>query len=462
MGGVGADSARPADGMFAFALWNDERQELVCARDLFGEKPLYWASDGRRLAFASCVWALLEARPDLGAPRADALAPFLGRGITPPPAESFFAGVDVLPAAHLLHWAGGRVRVTRYWSPNRVDVPSSYDEAAEQLRALLEDSVRLRLRADVPVGTSLSGGVDSSSVVSLVGLLGGASRHAFTASFPGFDRDERSYADGTARAAGVLDHHVVEPTAEGWLADAEKVVRFHEEPFGTTSIYAQWCVMRAAADSNVTVLLDGQGADELLGGYSGTEGWAIRAEGTAAIARGLASAVTRRDVALALGSDWTPRFVRRKHREGQTGPYVTGEVRAAAGAIVPATVEEPSPLRRELLRQTFHTSLPTLLRYADRSSMAFSREVRLPFLDRRVAEYALSLPPTVSVVWAGVRKAVLRDAVRGLVPDEVLARRDKVGFETPQRLAPRARLAGSRRRAAARPGLGRTRFLPSC
>jgi asparagine synthase (glutamine-hydrolysing) len=422
------------NGMFAFAVWDDMRRELVCARDPFGEKPLYWASEGDRFAFASSVWALLKARPDIGAPRVEALGPFLGRSIMPSNDKSFFEGVQTVPAAHLLRVQNGRVKVEQYWAPERVEVPSRYEEAVEALRALLDDAVRLRLRSDVAVGTSLSGGVDSSAVVSIAATLGSERRHAFTASFPGFDRDERHYAEATARQADVLKHHIVEPTAAEWLRDAEDVVRYHEEPFGSTSIYAQWRVMQAARDAGVTVLLDGQGADELFGGYKGANGWALRAKGPAAVVRGLASSRDRGDVMLAIGSDRLPYRLARRHRSNQVGPYLSDAVRDAAAEVTrPAVTGDGlvNPLARELLRQSFETSLPALLRYADRSSMAFSREVRLPFLDRRLAEYALSLPARF-IYRDGVKKAVLRDAVRRNVPSEVLARRDKVGFETPQ------------------------------
>jgi asparagine synthase (glutamine-hydrolysing) len=420
------------NGMFAFAIWHAERRELVCASDPFGEKPLYWAQDGDGLAFASDIRALLVARPDLGAARPEALAPYLGRGLMPPIEDSFFAGIARLPGAHLLRLRGGRAEVRRYWEPGRVDVPRRYEAAVEGLRELLVDSIRLRLRADVPVGTSLSGGVDSSAVVALSARLAGDHRrHAFTARFPGFERDEWRYAEAVGRAAGVVEHHAVEPTGDDLLADLGELVRDHEEPVGSSSIYAQWRVMRLAHEVGVTVLLDGQGADELFGGYPGANGWALRSSGPAAALRGLARGADRGDVLRAFGSDRLPRWVARRYRRSQATPYAAPAVADASARVLPPAIDGDGPLARELLRESLHTSLPQLLRYADRSSMAHSREVRLPFLDRRVAEYALSLPAGF-LYRRGVTKAVLRDAVRGLAPDEVLARRDKVGFETPQ------------------------------
>ena len=423
------------DGMFAFAIWHDERRELTCACDPFGEKPLYWAQDGDRVVFASDIRALLEARPDLGAPRLEALGPYLGRGLMPPIDQSFFAEIHRLPGAHLLRLRDGRAKVRRYWRPSRVDVPSRYEDAVERLRELLTTSIGRRLRADVPVGTSLSGGVDSSAVVALSATLAGDHRrHAFTARFPGFARDEWRYAEEVARAAGVVEHHVVEPTADGLLDHLDALVAGQEEPFGSSSIYAQWCVMRSAREAGVTVLLDGQGADEIFGGYPGSNGWALRSTGPLAVLRGLASGRDRTDVLNAIGSERLPAAVARRHRRAQVTPYATAEVAATAATVAPPSMASDGldgPLARELLRQGFHTSLPQLLRYADRNSMAHSREVRLPYLDRAVAEFGLSLPAGF-VYRDGVTKAVLRDAVRGSVPAVVLDRRDKIGFETPQ------------------------------
>lgn len=423
------------NGMFAFAVWHEERRELTLCADPFGEKPVYWCRDGERFVFASDIRALRRAVPSIGAPRDGALERFVALGVMPPIDESFLAGVQRLPGAHRLRFADGRVDVSRYWTPRAVDVPAHYPDAVARLRELLEDSIRLRLRADVPVGTSLSGGVDSSAVVALAGRhAADATRHAFTASFPGFALDEWSYAAQVAEAAGVVEHHRVEPTPAALLDDLQALVRDQEEPFGSLSIYAQWRVNQAARAAGVTVLLDGQGGDELFAGYAGIAGWALRARGPRAVARALLGGEHRGDVLKALGSERLPNAAGRRHRRGLASPYATAAAVDAAVRVqppAPADGEDGSPLRRELLRQSFHTSLPQLLRYADRDSMAHSREVRLPLLDRRIAEFALSAPPAY-LVGAGQTKRILRDAVRDVVPAAVLARRDKIGFAPPQ------------------------------
>ena len=430
----GEDALERVNGMYAFAVWDDSERRLTLVRDLFGEKPLYYRHEGERLVFASDIPAILCEEGASAAPRASVLAPYLVSGGIPDVGESFFAEIAAVPAAHVLRWQAGAVELDRYWTPAHTSVPARYEDAVTALRELLSDSVRLRLRSDVPVGTSLSGGVDSSAIVTLASQLAGDHRrHAFTARFRGFERDEWRYAEEVASAAGVIQHHAVEPTVEGLLEDLDQMVLLQQEPVVSSSVYAQWRVMRAAREAGVIVLLDGQGGDELFGGYLGMGGYALRSgrprELVAALDRSSA-----RELGRSLAVGYLPRSFARAHRRRAASPYAVGELINAAAEREPAYLpwmRSADPLRRELLLQCFVTSLPQLLRYADRSSMAHGREVRLPLLDRRIAEFAFSLPARFTSQ-RGVTKRVLRDAVRGLVPDDVLARRDKVGFETPQ------------------------------
>jgi asparagine synthase (glutamine-hydrolysing) len=438
------------NGMFAFGVWDDERRRLTIAVDPFAEKPLLYCTGGERLLFASDVRALRAFDPAIGVADETAIRDFVALNIMPRLPQTFFKDVRRLPPAHLARWERGRLSLRRYWTPQRVPVPADPANVAERLRELLCDSVRLRLRSDVPVGTSLSGGVDSSAIVGVSARLAGEHiRHAFTATFPGFERDEWSYAEEVARMASVARHHAVRPKVEELLDDIELLVRDQQEPFGGTSIYAQWRVTRAAREAGVTVLLDGQGGDELFGGYTGIAGWALRAAGPRAALSALAEdRAIAGDLAVAYTVGRTPRALARHHRLRRASPYVTREYAREAATVdllPPDWRQTSSPLRRELLVQAFHTSLPNLCRYGDHNSMAHSVEMRMPFLDRRVAEFAFSLPPSL-VFHGGVTKRMLRAAMRGLVPDRVLDRRDKVGYETPERAwfddpAGRARVA---------------------
>ncbi len=425
------------NGMYAFGVWDDERRRLTVAVDPFAEKPLmYHRSGGGSLVFASDLRALQAVDPAIGVPDEARVREYVALGMMPHLPQTFFSDVQRLPPAHVARWERGKLTLRRYWRPRSVAVPADPASAVERLRELLADSVRLRLRSDVPVGTSLSGGVDSSAVVSACAHVAGEHvRHAFTATFPGFERDEWAYAEEVARAAEVTAHHAVRPTAQDLWEDLEQLVRDQQEPFAGTSIYAQWRVTRAAREAGVVVLLDGQGGDELFGGYAGIGGWALRAAGPRAALSALAEdRSVAGELAIAYAVGRAPRAVAHRHRMRRASPYVTHAVARAAAAVdrPPAEWRETrSPLRRELLTQAFHTSLPNLCRYGDRNSMAHSMEMRMPFLDRRVAEYALSLPPS-EVYRDGVTKRALRAALRGWVPDRVLDRRDKVGYETPE------------------------------
>jgi asparagine synthase (glutamine-hydrolysing) len=423
------------NGMFALAVWDALQRRLTLARDPFGEKPLYYHARGGRLVFGSDIPAILCEGGVSAAPRISALAPYLVSAGIPEVGESFFAEIAAVPAAHVLRWQAGAVELERYWTPAPAPVPPRYEDAVAALRELLSDAVRLRLRSDVPVGTSLSGGVDSSAVVALAARIAGDhSRHAFTARFPGFDRDEWRHAEAVAAAAGVVEHHSVEPTVDGLLDELDTMITAQQEPVVSSSIYAQWCVTRAAQRAGVVVLLDGQGGDELFGGYHGMAGYALRSNGTKALLDGLRDRVVAQEFLRSIAVDRLPRALARAYRRRAASPYAARELTDAAAEREPGYLPwmlTADPFRRELLLQCFVTSLPQLLRYADRSSMAHSREVRLPLLDRRVCEFALSLPVGFASA-RGVSKRILRDAVRGLVPESVLARRDKVGFETPQ------------------------------
>ena len=263
------------NGMFAMAVWNEHDGSLTLASDPFGEKPLYYSIAGAvgvrlrhprthrgrrrpRRPGRGGRTGLCRPRPDAGPePSSRASSAF-------PPLICALAGGTRNRHALLDSDPGRRARALR--------------SAVDALRELLTDSIRLRLRSDVPVGTSLSGGVDSSAVAALCARLGAdARRHAFTATFPGYERDEWPYAEEVARAAEVLEHHRAQPTADALGDDLEALVRSQEEPFGSTSIYAQWCVNRAARDAGIVVLLDGQGADELFGGYRRVVGPALGA-----------------------------------------------------------------------------------------------------------------------------------------------------------------------------------------
>lgn len=436
------------NGMFAFAIYDARKGTVFCARDRFGEKPFLFHRGPGFFAFASEYKSLLclagidlsldEARliRFLHAPRQglDDGRPTLFRAIEQLlPGEQAVLDVDTLELA-----------VSRYWDvvPDAEAAALSDAAAAERFRALLTDSVRLRLRSDVPVGSCLSGGLDSSAIVCLSRRLLGDDRpyNVFTGRFPGTAADEWGYARQVIAETGTTSH-VTEPTAAGFLQDIDAFVWLNELPVGSASQYAQWCVFRAARENGVTVLLDGQGADELLGGYEqyfasylaalepkerADEARAIRAryplaldDASAALKRRLPQGV-RRGLARMTGKGSDPSF-------GLTADAAARLRRCAGRPADPRF----GPLGAALYEDSFHAHLPTLLRYGDRNSMAHSREVRLPFCDHRIAELVLSLPPRL-LMGDAQTKRLLRRSMEGILPDAIRTRWNKQGFLPPQ------------------------------
>jgi asparagine synthase (glutamine-hydrolysing) len=451
-----ADAAQLADrldGMFAFAVWDARRERLMLGRDRLGKKPLYyWAGDGL-FVFASEIKGIL-AHP--AAPREldpQALPAYLTFGYVPTP-RTFFAGVKSLPPGHVLTVEPGREPlVERYWQPKvsgvdgvaRIDM--SLEDAAAQVREHLSDAVRRRLVADVPLGAFLSGGLDSSAVVATAARLTDGPVATFTIGFDdteGFD--ERPYARLMAERYRT-DHHelVVRPDAVDLI---ERLVWHHDQPFGDSSAIPTF-LLNEFTRQHVTVALTGDGGDELFGGYERfLAALAMRHYGRlpGVLRRGARAAMLSLPSG-ALGGRMgsAQRFVRPTAVD-LPDPYVewlsflTAETRDAA---LPASdgwaVEDfrrtwersagAHPLDRLLDLNLRTYLLDDLLVKADRMSMAHGLEVRSPFLDTRLVEFALRLPPSLKVRRLTLKR-VVKTALRGLVPSEILER-PKKGFGVP-------------------------------
>ena len=456
----GRDCLSRFNGMFAFVLYDGERRTLFAARDRFGVKPLYyWVAPGGFIAFASEIkqFSVLPGwQARINGQRA---YDFLNWSLLDHSDETLFRGVRQLRNGEALSLdvgtlqASGRmpaVQPYRWYALGDSAFTGGRDEAAARFRDLLTESVRLRLRADVPVGSCLSGGLDSSSIVCVMnGLLGakGADglQQTFSACSPVARFDERTYIEDVVAATAVQARYVY-PEADGMFADLDALTWHQDEPFGSSSIYAQWCVFRLAAGHGVKVMLDGQGADEQLGGYHPYFGLRL-----ASLARRRRLGALAREV-LALrrlhqyGFAWSA-----KQLMNVTLPESLRQpLRAIAGK---PSVLDPPWLDMRLLgaepsdpflepdhgkctsvealsrAQLTRTNLQMLLHWEDRDSMAHSIESRVPFLDYRLVEFVLGLPEAFKLS-DGVTKQVLREAMRGLLPERVRNRMDKLGFVT--------------------------------
>ncbi len=435
-------------GMFAFAILDMRVRKLVLARDFFGIKPLYFTSWRDGFAFASQLKPLLNLPGVSRRVNPQRLYEYLRSGLTDHGSETLFADIYQVPAAHYLEVSLDHpcdVQPTRYWEidlSRRCEL--SFQEAALRLRELFLESVRLHLRSDVPVGAAFSGGIDSSSIVMAMRCLNpDQTIHTFSYLADDPALNEERWVDIVGASARAVVHKIASDP-EQLVADLEHLVDVQEEPFGSTSIYSQYRVFQAAGTAGIKVMLDGQGADELLGGYEFYT------------AARLASLMRQGKWSEALHLWHKSSKQPRKNRLWQYlgkflfAPAVQDGLRRLVGREMwPAWLNSSwfvargvrsqvqgygtEILQEELHRSLVHTSLPMLLRYEDRNSMAYSIESRVPFLTPALAEFLLALPEEFIIAPNGTSKAVFRAAMRDIVPDAVLSRRDKIGFETPER-----------------------------
>lgn len=449
------------NGMFAFLLVDLKRGEFWAVRDRFGIKPLFfWKGPDGLLAFASEIKQFASLPGWHAVMNGQRVYDFLNWGITDHTEETCFAGVRQLPP-------GGRVclpldnrereavsrnsiPVNRWYTLQARPWEGSKEEANREFQGLLADSVKLRLRSDVPVGSCLSGGLDSTAVACFVReFLDAPSRDlqevfSVVAEVPRVD--ESRWIRAAAEHLGISGHEVC-PGPAKVFEELPELVWHQDEPFGSTSVLAQWEVFRLASASGVKVMLDGQGADELLAGYQGsfiparlaelfrcgrwlrmmTEAWQFR-EGTGISRRRLAMQV----LDLLLPRSWA---MAARRRTGHASP------RPDWLAVEKWGVEPGDPLRalggrgrsvNELSHsQLTSSSLQMLLRFEDRNSMAHSVEARVPFLDYRLVERVLGMPGEYKIA-RGWTKRLLRDGLKGILPEPIRQRRDKLGFATPE------------------------------
>lgn len=447
---------RRLTGMFAFAVFDRQTSTLSLVRDAFGIKPLFFADHVKGFYFASEIPALLALLPGKTAMNLQRAYDYLVNAQYDDQAESFFAGIRHLQPGHLLTVglnARGLRRVIQWWRPKiteRTDL--SLDQATQRLRDMFMDNVRLHLRSDVSLGAALSGGIDSSAVVCAMRKIEpDMPIHTFSFLAQGSELNEAPWAELVATHVRAKAHQVIVGPKE-LAADLDDMIQTQGEPFGSTSIYAQYRVFKLAREHGMTVVLDGQGADELLAGYAGYPGARMRSlleQGRIGELVRFALAWRRwpgrslgRAAAL-LAETYTPQRLRRTALNligmEQEPKWLNLDVLREAGVRLcrRERPEHPEDAGRRLaaaLREaSSRDGLPALLRHADRNAMRWSVESRVPFLTTELAEFTLSLPESYLVSPTGETKHVFRLAMRGIVPDRILNRRDKIGFATPER-----------------------------
>jgi asparagine synthase (glutamine-hydrolysing) len=427
------------NGMFAFALWDEDERLLWIARDHFGIKPLYYHQNQSFIAFASEIKPILI-RPDFHPrPNEHIISTYIRTGRVDDTSETFFDDIKRLRPAHqLLIKPEGIVKSEQYWSPNISKKLNGCtpEKEVENTRRLFLDSVARQLVSDVPVGTCLSGGIDSSAVVSAIrrvhpkgSISTGEWIKTFSAVFPGFAIDESRHAQTVCESARA-EYNPVQPTASELWRDLPDLVRCQEEPFASTSIYAQYRVMKRAKEKRVTVLLDGQGSDELLCGYVPLYlHYLLMLSKHGQYRTLLVEAVRSHDL---VGPHLMPHLLSYLKRLLMYGWFLASRSKTKRTESSSSTQASEDDLPEILKSLTTQNGLPALLRYEDKNSMWHSIEARVPFLDRPFFEYVASLPLNRKL-HDGWTKQIFRRAMSGILPEEIRLRRTKIGFETPEK-----------------------------
>lgn len=436
----GTDCVERFNGMWAFAIYDKNKGTIFFSRDRFGVKPLYFCQDKNGLIFSSEIKGILQ-HSIRRMPSDKAVYDFLVLGFVDHTKETFFMGISrLMPGESMIYdLSRGTMNIFRWYDlADRLSDEGNITEedAAKRIRELFMDSVRYRLISDVPVGSCLSGGIDSSSIVHAMRKNSETCViKTFSMVFPGKKLDESSFIDEVVAAAKV-EAHKVSPSSDDLQKDLFDLIWTQEEPFGSLSIYGQYKVMQLANKAGMKVLLDGQGSDEIFAGYFIYYKYYLfesllhlRMGETMETAKRMKSKL--QDMVLfpamtilstlglsegILQNLW---LSRRKYLKGFNGV-----------ALANPLTDRGFDLNRALHSDLTRYSIPQLLRYEDKNSMRWSIESRVPFLDYRLVELALSLPSGLKIR-KGTTKYILRKAMKGLVSDRILERKDKIGFATP-------------------------------
>ena len=435
------------DGMFAFAIWDEQEQTLFAARDRFGEKPFYYYCDDDQFVFASemkALWAVgIEKQIN-----EKMFFNYFTLGYTQNPAtaeETFYTGINKLPARSFIEYHLPKRSLTRslYWN---IDVDFTDDtitdeKAIIQFNNLFTQSVQRRLRSDVPIGTSLSGGLDSSCVLATIQKMAPKKYNTFSAIFPGFKHDESGWIKKVADHF-TTQNHAVQPNADRVIHDFEKICYHQEEPFQSASIMAQYYVYELAREHGVTVLLDGQGADEILAGYHKYYHWywqqlfrdnknTLQHELNQARSLGIKEPWGIKNKLAAAMPTYAGWYLRRQRARQQLRLHDLDNSFVDEYGESYYDIAHFDELNNILYYNTFVNGLEELLRYADRNSMAHGIEVRLPFLSHELVQLLFAIPARFKMR-DGYTKWLLRKSMEEKLPAGLAWRTDKIGFEPPQ------------------------------
>lgn len=443
-------------GMFAFAVLDKHSQNLTCVRDAFGVKPFFYSNGGEGFRFASeipALLALLVGKPSLNMQRT---YDYLVHGDYDSSADTFYQGVYHLPPAHWFSvdlQTGKSSTPKQWWAPLVIErLGWRFDDAVQQVREQFLTNIRLHLRSDVRVGATLSGGIDSSAVVCAMRYVEpDMPIHTFSYIAEGSSVKEEYWVDRVNNYVGAIPHKVT-VSAKDLARDIDDLICSQGEPFGSTSIYAQYRVYQLAQEAGVTVTLDGQGADEMLAGYLGYPGQRLRSLlGTGQLSSawnfwnnwskwpGRSRLLGAKYLVSELTDGPLYAFLRKLDGKPNVPDWINVKPLLEKGVVLkkprlrPKVGHKGRRVIDELALSLTKRGIPSLLRHGDRNSMRFSVESRVPFLTLDMVNLLFSMPEEYLISQDGETKSVFRAAMRGIVPDDILNRKDKIGFETNER-----------------------------
>ena len=447
----GLEALNRLNGMFAFAILDTQRQSLLMARDFFGIKPLYYTRQPEGLAFASEIAGLLELPGVSRRVNPKRLHDYLHLFRTDHGDETMFGEIRQLQAAHYLEISLDRpteAKPVPYWHVDlNQQADLSFEDAAEKLRHEFLETVNFHVRSDVPIGAALSGGTDSSSVTLAISQALGRGQEFHTFSYISSDPvvNEEQWIDLAAQAAGAITHKFgVE--AVDIRADFDQVMKAQGEPFGSPVLCIHHRLFQLAHQAGIKVILGGQGGDEVLGGYPSffppklasliRNGHLVNAGRflhSVSRPQGAKAARTLSQAARLVLPTHKLKFARRLNGAKQADGWMNDKWFADRGAVLTTSRKSSGRrvFRESLWRMIAETNMPAMLRFEDRNAMASSVEYRVPFLSPKLVNFLFSLPEDYLIALDGTTKAVFRRAMRGLVPDGVLDRKDKIGFGIP-------------------------------
>jgi asparagine synthase (glutamine-hydrolysing) len=425
------------NGMFAFVIYDKMTGDIIAVRDRFGVKPFYYYKDDNTFIFASEIPPILEVYEKKNEANEQMIFDYLVFNRTDHIEDTFFKSIKKLQHGHVISIKNNKFEIKK-WYDLRSNI-KNIEADVDTYRQLLIDAVKLRLRSDVPVGVCLSGGLDSSSITSIISsILGNRQINTFSAIYESGQKGDESKFINIYRDE-LPNMYYTNPNSDGLYEDLTDYVRLHAEPIPATGPYAQYNVMRLAKE-HVTVTLDGQGADEQLGGYHYFYGFYLKDllksfklkkffHESLAYYKVHHSLYGLKTFVYFLLPKRLKTTARVREQNYLTKDFVEKSLLWESSTIVEDLYS--SKILKEALLNHFDYKLEHLLKWNDRNSMAFSVESRTPFLDYRLVEYTLSLSSD-NIIKNGYTKSILRESLKNILPEEIRLRKDKIGFGTPQ------------------------------